>query len=104
MSRDYYVYILSNAHNTTLYVGVTNDLIRRVYEHRAKLVEGFTKRYNVNKLVYYEMTRDVESAIAREKRLKKGTRKLKLDLIRKSNPYWKDLYDEISGRIEHRTN
>ena len=93
----YYVYILANQNNTVLYVGVTNDLIRRVREHREKQVDGFTKKYNVCKLVHYEATEDVTSAIAREKRLKKGTRRLKLDLIRQSNPYWKDLYSEIVG-------
>jgi putative endonuclease len=76
-----------------LYTGVTNDLIRRVYEHRHKLVDGFTKKYNVAKLVYYESTTDVESAIAREKQIKGWTRIKKVDLIESMNPYWEDLAD-----------
>ena len=98
MSKDYYVYILASRKNGTLYVGVTSDLIKRVWEHKNKLVEGFTKKYNTDKLVYFEQTSDVESAISREKRLKKYNRKWKLELIGKANPEWRDLYSElISG-------
>jgi putative endonuclease len=91
----YYVYILTNYTNSVLYTGVTNDLIRRVYEHREKLVKGFTQKYNVNKLVYYEATEDVLSAIAREKQIKAGSRQKKLDLINGFNPQWNDLYSSI---------
>ena len=93
--KNYYVYILASKKNGTLYVGVTNDLIRRVYEHKNSLAEGFTKKYNVKTLVYYEATEDVNSAIAREKSLKKCSRKSKLDLIEKNNPQWKDLSLEL---------
>ena len=89
--NDYYVYILSNTTNSTLYIGVTNDLKRRIYEHKNKLVEGFTDKYNVNKLVYFEKTSDIEAAIQREKNLKKWKREWKLELIKKSNPLMKDL-------------
>ena len=82
---------MTNSHNTTLYVGVTNDLQRRVYEHKNKLVEGFTKKYNINKLVYFEQTESIESAILREKQLKAGSRKKKIDLVVKGNPQWNDL-------------
>jgi putative endonuclease len=74
MERQYYIYIMSSKNNTVLYTGVTNDLRRRVYEHKEKLVEGFTKKYNINKLVYYEVSRNVESAILREKQIKGGSR------------------------------
>jgi putative endonuclease len=92
----YYTYILASRRNGTLYVGVTNDLIRRVYEHRTGAVAGFTKRYNVKLLVYFEVFDDVERAIGREKRLKEWPRAWKLRLIEKQNPLWRDLYDEIS--------
>ncbi|HVN56267.1 MAG TPA: GIY-YIG nuclease family protein [Anaerolineaceae bacterium] len=88
MSDTYYVYILTNPYNTVLYVGITNDLRRRVYEHKEKLVPGFTTRYNVNKLVYYEEGCDITQAIAREKQLKAGSRQKKLDLINRFNPDW----------------
>ena len=88
--NQYYVYIMTNR-SGTLYTGVTNDLMRRVYEHRQKLVEGFTKRYNISKLVYYEETNSVESAIAREKQIKGWVRKKKVALIESMNPYWQDL-------------
>jgi putative endonuclease len=88
--KDYYVYILSS-HRGTLYVGVTNDLTRRVYEHQHKLGDGFTGKYNISKLVYYESTTDVESAIAREKQIKGWTRNKKVGLIESVNPYWEDL-------------
>jgi putative endonuclease len=93
--RHYYVYILTNTHNTVLYIGVTNDLKKRVWQHREKLVEGFTKRYNVTKLVYYEMFDDVRAAIAREKQLKGGSRQKKIDLVNSMNNEWRDLYDSL---------
>ena len=87
----YCVYILSNWDDSVIYIGVTGNLPRRLYEHRNGLVEGFTKKYNVHKLVYYEDTTDVYSAISREKQLKGWSRKKKNDLITKVNPEWKDL-------------
>ena len=92
----YYVYMLTNAHNTTLYIGVTGNLERRTYEHKAQLVDGFTKRYNLHKLVYYECTENVHSAIAREKQLKGWTRAKKNALINSVNPNWNDLSDILS--------
>ena len=92
----YYVYILSNAHKTVLYIGITNDLARRVYEHKAHLDKGsFTSQYNVENLMYYEVTSNPEAAIAREKQLKGWNRKRKDQLISKMNPEWKDLYETI---------
>ena len=91
----YYVYMLSNKTNTTLYIGVTNDIVRRVWEHKNEVVEGFTKEYKLNKLVYYEQCQDVKSAITREKQLKKWNRRWKEDLIRQMNPNWEDLYSKI---------
>ena len=93
--KNYYIYIMANKTNTTIYIGVTSDLIKRVWEHKNKLVDGFTKRYNVNKLVYYEETTDVNSAIAREKQLKGWNRAKKNKLIESTNPNWDDLYDGI---------
>lgn len=87
----YYIYILSNKANTVLYIGVTNNLVRRVYEHQEKLVKGFTEKYNINKLVYYEQTNEAMVAIEREKQLKKWSRKKKEWLIEQSNPLWTDL-------------
>ena len=87
----YFVYILSNWDDSVLYIGVTSNLPKRLYEHRNHLVDGFTKKYNVHKLVYFERTSDVNSAIAREKQLKGWTRKKKNDLVTKANPEWKDL-------------
>ena len=87
----YYVYILSNWDDSVLYIGVTGNLSRRLYEHRNGLVEGFTKKYNVHKLVYYEHTNDVYSAISREKQLKKWRREKKNQLIEAMNPQWRDL-------------
>jgi putative endonuclease len=92
MDKQYCVYILANRKNGTLYVGITSDLIRRVGEHKNKVVAGFTKRYGVDKLVYYEVFDDPENAIKREKRLKYYKRAWKIDLIEKNNPQWKDLY------------
>lgn len=91
----YYVYIVTNKYNTVLYTGVTSDLIRRTYEHKNHLTKGFTEKYNVTKLVYFEQCEDVLGAIAREKQIKAGSRKKKADLINRINPYWDDLYDQI---------
>ena len=81
--------------NTVLYTGVTNDLIKRTYQHKNKMVSSFTSRYNINKLVYYEIYNDPNEAIKREKQIKGGSRKKKIDLIKKMNPTFKDLYEEI---------
>jgi putative endonuclease len=95
MAKNGFVYILTNKNNTTLYTGVTNDLKRRVYEHKEKLVEGFTKKFNLNKLVYYEVSDSVVSAIEREKQIKNYSRKKKMELVRTENESWKDLSDEL---------
>ena len=91
----YYIYILASKKNGALYVGVTSDLIRRVFEHKSDFVEGFTKKHQVHNLMYYEVTESVESAIAREKQLKKWHRDWKIRLIEQENPEWNDLYPEI---------
>ena len=91
MAREYYVYILASRKHGTLYIGVTNDLIRRAYEHKMKVVPGFTKKYGVDKLVYFEIYDDPSTAIAREKQLKRWHRDWKLDLIEDKNPTWVDL-------------
>lgn len=91
MGKTYYVYLLTNWNNKVMYVGVTSNLERRVYEHKSKLVEGFTKKYNVNKLVYFETTNDVMAAIEREKQIKKWRREKKNQLVIGINPEWKDL-------------
>ena len=96
-ARSYYVYILASKIGGTLYIGVTNDLIRRVAEHKLKLIESFTKDYDVLKLVYFEQFDDPENAIKREKRLKKWRRAWKIALIEKANPDWNDLYPGIAG-------
>ncbi len=93
--KSYYVYILTNKKNGTLYVGVTSNLIKRVYLHKQKLIDGFTKKYNIKILVHYEQYSDINQAILREKRLKKWKRKWKIELIEKNNPLWKDLYYDI---------
>ncbi|MDI6790042.1 MAG: GIY-YIG nuclease family protein [Thermodesulfobacteriota bacterium] len=95
MNRQYYVYIMTNKRNTVLYTGMTNDLKRRVFEHKEKLVDGFTKKYNITKLVYYEVLEDPENAILREKQIKAGSRQKKIDLINNKNREWLDLYEEI---------
>ena len=95
MDRHFYVYILASRKHGTIYIGVTNDLVRRIYEHKQKLVPGFTKNYDVHKLVYYEIFDDPESAIMREKRLKRWKRDWKIELIEGSNPNWDDLYSEL---------
>ena len=89
--HNYYIYILTNWNNKVMYIGMTNDLERRVAEHKEKIIPGFTKRYNVNKLVYYEYTMDVNSAIDREKQIKKWRREKKNALVETMNPEWKDL-------------
>ena len=89
--RSYYVYLLTNWNNKVMYVGVTNDLERRIYEHKQKLVKGFTEKYNVKKLVYFEVTEDVNAAITREKEIKRWRREKKNNLVNRVNPEWKDL-------------
>ncbi|MEK7534426.1 MAG: GIY-YIG nuclease family protein [Patescibacteria group bacterium] len=95
-TKQYYVYIAINKVNTVFYTGVTDNLIkRRMYQHKNKMASGFTSRYNINKLVYYEIYNDPNEAIKREKQIKGGSRKKKIDLIKKVNPTFKDLYEEI---------
>ena len=91
MTVTYYVYLLTNWNNKVMYLGVTNNLERRLYEHKNKLVKGFTEKYNVNKLVYFGETQDVTAAIAREKEIKKWRREKKNQLVNRMNPNWKDL-------------
>ncbi|MFA5309984.1 MAG: GIY-YIG nuclease family protein [Dehalococcoidales bacterium] len=91
----YYVYILASQRNGTLYIGVTNDLIRRVYEHKQGLIKGFTRKYRVHTLVHFEQCENIEAAISREKQLKSWQRKWKLELIEKANPLWEDIYPQI---------
>jgi putative endonuclease len=91
----YFVYIMANKRNGTIYIGVTNDLLRRVYEHREGLVKGFTSRYGLKMIVYYEVFDSIANAIQRETSLKRWPRKWKLDLIESRNPQWRDLYEEI---------
>ncbi|MES0339579.1 MAG: GIY-YIG nuclease family protein [Anaerolineales bacterium] len=95
MNKQYYVYIMTNKVNSTLYTGVTSNLKRRIYEHREGIGGGFTKKYAIKKLVYYEITNDVHSALAREKQIKAGSRKRKVDLINSINSEWIDLYDGL---------
>lgn len=95
MDKQYYVYIMTNKRNAVLYTGVTNDLKRRIYEHKEKIVAGFSKKYNITKLVYYEIFEDPENAILREKQIKAGSRLKKIDLINSTNRAWVDLYDEL---------
>lgn len=91
----YYVYILASQKNGTLYVGITSDLVKRIWQHKNEVVEGYTQKYAVKNLVYFEQYEHVDDAILREKRLKHWNRKWKLELIEKENPNWNDLYDEI---------
>lgn len=91
----YFVYLLASKKHGTLYIGVTNDLVRRVYEHRNDLVEGFTRRYGVHHLVWFDSTASIEAAIHREKQLKDWKRSWKVALIEKSNPGWRDLYEDL---------
>ena len=95
MEKQFYVYILANDTNTVTYTGVTGDIKRRVYEHKGEFVEGFTKKYNINKLVYYEIFGDVINAITREKQIKGGSRNSKTKLIESMNKDWQDLYYEL---------
>ncbi len=94
--RQYYVYILASKKNGTLYIGVTNDLVKRVWQHKNKIIDGFTKDYGVDMLVYYEVTENIESAISREKQLKNWHRPWKINLIQSKNPGWLDLYHQIT--------
>ena len=94
-SKTYYVYILFNEPNGTLYVGVTANLIKRIYEHKTKATDGFTSKYKVDKLGYYEIYDDIHIALEREKLLKSGSRKRKLELIENMNPHWEDLYAKL---------
>ena len=89
------IYILTNTHHTVLYTGVTSNLKARLYQHREKLLPGFTNRYNVGKLVYYDVAENMAAAIAREKQIKAGSRRKKTELINAFNPEWRDLFDEI---------
>jgi putative endonuclease len=93
--KNYYVYILASKRNGTLYVGITRDLVKRIWEHKQDMLEGFTKKYKVHNLVYFEATTDVNSAITREKQLKKWNRAWKLKLIEEQNPNWEDLYNNL---------
>ena len=95
MGGQYYVYIMTNKHDNVLYTGITNDLKRRVYEHKEKLINGFTKKYNITKLVYYEVFEDPENAILREKQIKAGSRQKKIDLVNSINRKWLNLYKEL---------
>jgi len=91
----YCIYIITNSHNTTLYTGVTNNLFRRLLEHKSGEGSKFAKRYNLTKLVYFEVTSDINAAITREKQIKAGSRRNKIDLINSINPDWQDLFDEL---------
>ena len=93
--KNYYVYIRCNKRNGTLYTGVTSELIKRIYGHKNNLVDGFTKKYNIHHLVWYEIHESAEAAISREKQIKKWDRKWKLELIEKNNPKWNDLYEDV---------
>ena len=93
--KEYYVYILTNKYNAVLYIGVTSDLIKRIWEHKNKIMKGFSSKYKIDKLVYFEQYNDIKQAIQREKRLKEWQRQWKVVLINSINPEWKDLYDEI---------
>jgi len=95
MDKQPAVYILASKRNGTLYIGVTSELVKRIWEHKNDMVEGFTKRYNIHRLVWYELHESMESAITREKRLKNWNRKWKLELIENSNPNWQDMYHTI---------
>ena len=95
MDKQYYVYILTKARNSTFYVGMTSDLPKRIWQHKNEISDGFTKKYGIKTLVYYEVFENVEDAIAREKRLKKWNRAWKMRVIEEMNPNWNDLYEEI---------
>ena len=95
--KHYYVYVLTDRNNGVLYTGVTNNLIKRTYEHKKEVVEGFTKKYKLHKLVYFEQYRDVREALLREKQIKRWKRSWKIELIEKNNPVWEDLYYNLLG-------
>ncbi|MBQ4078268.1 GIY-YIG nuclease family protein [bacterium] len=95
MQKQSFVYILFNKSDGVLYTGVTSDLVKRVFEHKSKVIKGFTQKYNVDKLGYYEVFEDIEQAILREKQIKAGSRKKKIELIESINPEWRDLYEDI---------
>jgi putative endonuclease len=95
MDRQSYVYLLASKPYGTLYIGVTADLLQRVWQHREKIEDGFTKRYGVTQLVWYEVHEDIMAAITREKQLKEWKRAWKIELIQKTNPYWRDLFEDI---------
>jgi putative endonuclease len=95
MTEQYCVYILTNQRHTVLYTGVTGDLKRRIYQHREKLLPGFTRRYNVSNLVYYDCIEDASAAIVREKQIRAGSRRKKIELVNGFNPEWRELYDEL---------
>ena len=97
MTKQFYVYIMASQPNGTLYTGMSSNLVRRVWQHKSNMVEGFTDKYNIKNLVYYEVHDSAESAITREKQIKKWRRKWKLRLIEERNPQWEDLYSKISG-------
>jgi len=97
MNKQFYVYIMASQPNGTLYTGMSSNLVRRVWQHKSNMVEGFTDKYNIKNLVYYEVHDSAESAITREKQIKKWRRKWKLRLIEERNPQWEDLYSKISG-------
>ena len=92
---NYYIYILASRKNGALYIGITNNLLKRVYEHKNKTFDGFTKKYDIDKLVYYECYDNIEYAITREKQMKKWNRKWKIELIEKDNKEWRDLYEDL---------
>ncbi len=97
MAKQFYVYILASKPNGTLYTGVTSNLIQRVWQHKHDVIQGFTRRYNVKTLVYYEVRENAESALTREKKIKRWRRAWKRGLIEDSNPEWRDLYEDILG-------
>lgn len=96
-NKQYYVYIMASKRDGMLYIGVTSDLLKRVYEHKNDLTRGFTNKYHIHNLVYFEVTEDINSAITREKQLKKWNRAWKIALIEKNNPDWRDLYSDLIG-------
>jgi len=97
MNKQSYVYILTNKWGTTLYTGVTSDLVKRIHQHKEKQADSFSRRYDLNKLVYFEVYEDIQYAIQREKQIKAGNRQKKIEMINNMNPDWKDLYSEIVG-------
>jgi putative endonuclease len=100
MYKQYFVYILASKRNGTLYTGVTNNLLKRIHEHKSNLVEGFAKKYNVHNLVYYEIHGNIYNAINREKQIKKWKRQWKMELIEKENPEWRDLYISLMEQMD----